>query len=270
MTMDPRIAERRTEVREGSARGDAKRLLRWFAAFALIAMVAWVAQLPAFSVKHVDVDGSARADVAAALAASGVEDGTPLVLVRPGEVEAALGLDPWVSSASVRHHFPDTITVEVTERRPVVNIRSAGRVLLVADDGIVVSTSSDQSVPTVDLVGVVPNTPGEPVGDTRAAGVAAFLGALSAPMVDAGQITEESDELWYHLPGIEVRLGRGVDMEAKAYALEALISEGIESGSTIQLVSASRPAVESPTPADAAADGAAGEDSAGDGETQDP
>lgn len=259
MSIDPRIAERRTEVREGSARGDARRLLRWFSVFAVLAIVVWIAQLPAFSVQQVDIAGSARADVAGALEAAGVEDGTPLVLIRPREVEQALGEDPWISSAAVTHRFPDTIVVDITERAPVVNIRSAGRVLLIGDDGVVVSTTMDPSVPVVDLVGVAPTPVGEVVDDARAAGIAAFIGALPAPMVDAGAFSEEPDELWYLLPGIDVRLGRAVDMEAKAHALEALISEGIESGSTIHLVSASRPAVEDP----AFGGGASGEDEDG-------
>ena len=270
MSIDPRIAERRTEVREGSARGDARRLLRWFAVLAVLAIIVWIAQLPAFSVKHVDVAGADRGDVAGALSAEGVDEGTPLVLIRPGDVERALLDDPWISSAAVEHRFPDTVVVEVTERVPVVNIRSAGRVLVIADDGVVVSTTTDQSVPMVDLTGVAPTPTGEVVDDTRAAGVSQFIHVLPAPMVDAGSFREESAELWYLLPGIDVRLGRAVDMEAKAYALEALIAEGIQPGSTIHLVSASRPAVESPAPSGEAAEDDADETATDNGSTENP
>lgn len=270
MSIDPRIAERRTEVREGSARGDARRLLRWFAVLAVLAVIVWIAQLPAFSVQQVDVAGAVRSDVTGALEASGVGEGTPLVLVRSGEVERALAEDPWISSATVGHRFPDTIVVEVTERVPVVNIRSAGRVLVIGDDGVVVSTTTDQSVPIVDLAGVAPTPTGEVVDDARAAGVSQFIHVLPAPMVDAGSFEEEAAELWYLLPGIDIRLGRAVDMEAKAYALEALIAEGIQPGSTIHLVSASRPAVESPVPADEAVEDDTDETATGDGSTENP
>jgi hypothetical protein len=56
---------------------------------------------------------------------------------------------------------------------------------------------------------------------------------------------------------VDVRLGRAVDMAAKAVALEALWAEDLPAGATVQLVSARRPAVQLPSEPPPAEDEAA-------------
>lgn len=266
MSIDPRIAARRAEVREGAARADARRLLWWMAGIAALVLVAWVAQLPAFRVQEVAVAGAERAAVTPALAEAFTEGDTPLVLVRPGRVEAVLEADPWVVDARVALRYPDTVVVELTERAPVVTVRSAGRALVVAADGVVVSDVADRSLPVAELDGVPPSAVGRAAGDVRVTGAAAFLGALPSDVARAGSLDEIGGELWFRIGSVDVRLGRAVDMPEKAAALTALLDSGTPPGATIHLVSARRPAVEVPVPAADATDEGSADEAAGDDE----
>lgn len=246
MSIDPRIAARRAEVREGTARRDVRRVLRWMTVAAVLAVAAWVAQLPAFRVQHIEVSGAERADVAFAVADSGVALGRPLVLLWPPAVERALADDPWIVSAVVSHRFPDTVAVDVVERRPVVTVHADGRAIVVAADGYVVSHTADETLATAQLAGVAPGAIGEKSPDRRLEELAAFVAELPPRLAGVVEITEEAGELTLAVSGATVRLGRAVDMAAKARTLTALLDEGVPAGATIHLVSASRPAVEVP------------------------
>jgi cell division protein FtsQ len=263
--MDPRIAARRAEVREVSARKDVRKVLGWMGVVAVLAVGAWVAQLPGFRVQHIDVSGANRADVGGAVARSGAVLGRPLVLVWAPTVEAALVEDPWIVDVDVSQRFPDTVVVDVVERRPVVTIYADGRAVVVADDGVVVSHTADATLAVAHLSGLAPGVVGEPSPDRRAGEIAAFVSALPPRLAVAMEIREEGGELLVDIAGAHVRLGRAVDMAAKATTLSALLDEGVPTGATIHLVAAQRPAVELPPDEAAAAEGedVGGEDAEG-------
>jgi cell division protein FtsQ len=244
--IDPRIAARRAEVREGSARRDARRVLRWMTIVAVALVAVWVAQLPAFRVQDIDVTGAERSDVAGLVARSGVALGKPLVLVWAPTVEAAIAEDPWVVEVSVSPRFPHTLAIDVVERRPVVTIYADGRAAVVANDGIVVSHTADATLATAHLTGVAPGRVGDESPDRRVGEIAAFVAALPPRLAEATDIAETGDELVLEVAGATVRLGRAVDMAAKAQTLAALLDEGVPAGATIHLVSAQRPAIEVP------------------------
>ena len=79
------------------------------------------------------------------------------------------------------------------------------------------------------------------------------LGALEFASANNGVISglilrEEAGELWATAAGHEVRLGRPVEMPAKAAALVAVLAEGLPEGSMINLIAPTRPAVIPLTP----------------------
>ncbi len=243
--IDPRIARRRTEIRESAASGQLRRVLAALAVVAGAVLAVWVAQLPPFAADVVDVTGAERADVDAVVSPV-VGDPIAFLVHRRAGLEEALEAQPWVVEATVSLRFPDTIAIELVERRPVLTVRSAGRAMVVADDGVVVAEVADPALPAVELAGVVPTPPGESAADVRAVGLAAFVGGLDPSLLADGTLEEVDGELWFRVGGVDVRLGRAVDMTAKAVALEALWAEDLPSGATVQLVSARRPAVQLP------------------------
>lgn len=256
--IDPRIARRRAELRESTATGQLRRVLMALAVVAVAVLAVWVAQLPPFAADRVDVAGAERADVDAVVSPV-LGDPMAFLVPRRAGLEEALEAQPWVVEATVSLRFPDTIAVEVVERRPVLTVLSAGRAMVVADDGVVVAEVADPGLPAVELAGVAPTPPGETAADARAVGLAAFVGGLDPSLVADGTLEEVDGELWFRIGGVDVRLGRAVDMAAKAVALEALWAEDLPSGATVQLVSARRPAVQLPAdaPVAEADDGAA-------------
>jgi hypothetical protein len=66
-----------------------------------------------------------------------------------------------------------------------------------------------------------------------------------APDLGAGTLVweEGNGELWAEVSGYPVRLGRPVEMEAKARSLEALLADRPRRGSTLTLIAPTHPAV---------------------------
>jgi hypothetical protein len=59
-------------------------------------------------------------------------------------------------------------------------------------------------------------------------------------------LEERSGELWAIVSGFEVRLGRPVEMKAKALTLATLLQENLPPGAEINLIAPTNPAVSAP------------------------
>ncbi len=133
--IDPRIRERRTEVRRRERR---RRLavLVGTVSLTVLAGGAWGAsRSPLLDVDRVEVAGAARTDVAEVVRASGVHRGRPLVDVDAGAAAARAEQLPWVLRATVRREWGGTVSIEVTEREPVAAARAGEGWALVDADG---------------------------------------------------------------------------------------------------------------------------------------
>jgi hypothetical protein len=245
MTIDPRLLERRKTVAEDHAARNVGRLLRFLIIAALAGLLVWVAFSPWMSVSQVRTAGISLSDANALLAKSRVVAGTPMIMLRPGEVEEMLRADPWVREASVHLHWPDEVTVRVIERVPVAWFQSGGDWVRRDIEGIAVPSAStpDATLPRVHV----------PIGGGASAetsqmvlGAAEFAGTLPPDIAEGTVVRVEGGELWASVEGFEVRLGRPVEMGAKALSLAALLEEPIEQGSTLILVAPSHPAVSPP------------------------
>ncbi len=247
MSIDPRIAARRRDVIEGSARRSLARFVKWLAIASLLGGLAWAVQSPLFQLDTLTVFGVTHSSTAAVLAAEQVEEGRPLILIRPSRIEEALRNDPWVADATVGVVFPDSVEVSVVERRATAWIISSVVRLLVADDGIVLPQEGfDSSLPTVRLADLADIPVGELLPDERARGAVAFLTALDPAISSRGSVSESDGELWFDIPGMRARLGRPIEMVEKAAALMALMDRGVPEGAIVHLIAPTRPAIETP------------------------
>ena len=249
MTIDPRMAARRTRVAEGRAKSDLRRLLWLAGTAAAIGGVIWLLFSPYLSVNRIAVFGATNAEVSAALAEEGVTEGRPLVAIRSGRVEARLEADPWVRDASVELVFPDLVEVTVAERTSAAWINVASGWAEIASDGTVVgyADTPPEGAPIVRFTTTDPGL-GMPLENTLAVGAVAFIGALPDRLADSLVVREDAGEMWASVLGRTVRLGTSVDMEAKAAAVAAVMEQGTaltveEPGGVIDVIAPSRPAV---------------------------
>ena len=244
-TVDTRMAERRHQVREAWAR----RRLRWVVAgtgVVLLGAVAYAAlDSPWLAVRHIEVSGATRSPVGDLLAEAGVAPGTPTVRVRPGTVVAVLESHPWVAHAEVTVTWPGTVDVTVEERVPAAWVDNGKRWVLVAADGMALENGS----PPPDaprLEGQVSGLrPGDRLVEDGAAGVVGFLGRLPARIVAGATGASTSRGGVVTLGTVTVLFGDGSDLDLKAAAVTALLDQGVRAGSTVNVISPTRPAVSS-------------------------
>ncbi|NND84933.1 MAG: FtsQ-type POTRA domain-containing protein [Acidimicrobiia bacterium] len=257
MSMDPRIAARRRDVIEGSARRSLLRLAKWLAILLVLVGLGWLVQSDPFRVAAIEMSGVARSGTESILSEEQVLEGRPMVLIRPGTVEEALATDPWIIEATVGLTFPDLVEVVVRERSPAAWLASGSARLLLAADGVVVPGDGvEDPLPLVSMGGVAPVEPGEVLTDPRAEAALTFLTTLDPLLAARGVLLERApDDLWFSVPGLDVRLGRPIEMAEKAAALTALLDRGVPPGSEVNLIAPTRPAVSTPDPRPPSTDG---------------
>jgi cell division protein FtsQ len=158
-------------------------------------------------------------------------------------VAAILESNPWVAKAEVTVTWPGTVGVTVEERVPAAWVDTGDRWVLVAVDGMVVAGGNPPGdAPRVE--GEVSGLrPGDRLGDEAAAAVVGFLGRLPPEVVAGatGAATPRGGVV--SLGTITVLFGDGTDLDLKAAAVTALLDRGVAPGSTINVISPSRPAV---------------------------
>ena len=244
MTVDPRLMERRRAVAEGRAKHSLRRTLITVIVMAIAGSLVWLALSPWFSVSRVRTAGIVSSEANRTLAAEGVVAGTPMILIRTGEVMDALEADPWVAQAQAHLAWPDEVIVRVIERVPVAWVLTADGWSRRAIDGVALpsATEPDDSLPRVE-VGSVAEAEAE--GSRMVLAAIEFAGAMAATHPDTS-VRVVGGELWALVAGVDVRLGRPEEMLAKARSLGALLEDGVVPGSVITLIAPSHPAVRAP------------------------
>lgn len=243
MTIDPRLIERRQEVAEDNARRNIGRVLKFLVALSLVGALAWLLFSPYLSISEVRTAGIAVSSAHMTLAELGVLAGNPMVMVRTGLVEAALEQDPWIAEARVHLNWPDTVIVRVEERVPVAWVETGGGWVRRAADGVAVPSPEkpDSSLAWIQLTAVA-----EAGAESapQVLGAVEFVAALPPHLRAESLVRVESDgELWAQVDGYRVRLGRPIEMTAKALSLVALLEQRPDPNSILTLIAPSHPAV---------------------------
>ena len=129
-----------------SCRDQGRRRLRWVVGAVTVLVLVVVALLvlhtPLVAVRHTTVVGATHTGVEPVLAAAGLTANPPLIDVNPSAAAARVEALPWVAHAVVARHWPDAVTVTVTERVPLGTLaRPGGGVALVDRTGRVLAGS---------------------------------------------------------------------------------------------------------------------------------
>lgn len=249
-TMDRKIAARRHGVTEQRATARL-RIVIGLAVLAILAAAAfWLIRSPLLEIQDVTISGAEHSTPSAALESLDVEPGTPTISVDAGALEAALLIDPWIAEAAVTVTWPGTVDVVVTEHVPIAVVVAQNGLAQVTLDGNVVSLVDDSAgYPTIVPAGAGVARPGGLMAGAALAGSLEFVSELPPDLVATTVITiDDSAQIAAQVGDYDVRLGRAIDMRSKAAALIALIDYGVESGSSIDVTAARRPAVTNPQP----------------------
>ncbi|HEY5889593.1 MAG TPA: FtsQ-type POTRA domain-containing protein [Acidimicrobiia bacterium] len=244
-TIDPRLADRRKEVAEDRARHNIKRLLRLLIFLGILGAVVWLFLSPALSASSVDLIGVSSSRANEILTEEQVVSGRPLILIQQGSVEGRLLSDPWIKSADVNVSWPNKVEVIVDERTPVAWVETGDGWTRRAVDGVALpgadtpdDTMAHISLPMVDDAVVYESF--------EVIGALEFVAALPVSLSTTAVVELREGELWASVAGYSIRLGRPVEMEAKALTLAALLQENLTAGSEINLIAPANPSVGPP------------------------
>ncbi len=243
MRIDPRLAERRRVVAEDRARRKVSRLVKFLVALGFAGAVVWLFLSPLLSVASVTTSGIAASSADSVLVEHDVVEGTPLILIRSNDVESALESDPWVRESMVELDWPTGVVVRVQERVPAAWLETNEGWGLFAVDGVQLGTASDPdpAMPWIEL-GAIPAD--ETETSQEVLGSLEFVATLPEELRATARVrSEPGGEIWAEVAGFQVRLGRPVEMGAKALSLAALLREEPAPGSTLTLIAPTHPAV---------------------------
>lgn len=243
--VDPRLARRRREVQEASAR----RRLRWTIGILVLALltglVIAVFQSSWFAVDSIVIEGADRSAATAILTETGVEEGVAIVSVRAGRVEEALRSDPWIAEAQVRVVWPRSIEVYVVEYIPIARVKNEDTWLVASPQGAVLARGQRLVEPFVDIeAGSL--AAGEKIEQPEVLAALEFIAALPVELKPGLVVGRQGEDLTAEVAGHDVLLGATTDMAQKAVTLAVLLEGGIADGASVNLVSPLRPAVTNP------------------------
>ncbi len=148
--------------------------------------------------------------------------------VNTGQAAARVEALPWVAHATVARHWPDDVTVTVTERVPVAVVDDGGHAVLVDGTGHVLATVFGAPPSTVVLAApVVVARPGSVLGAGAAPGLA-VLGAVPASLrarLQQVDVAADGDVTLALAGNVGVTLGPAVELGAKFAALASVLAD---------------------------------------------
>ena len=119
VSLDPRLRARRIAVKRQRGHRRLRRLLVSLTVVGLAFGALVLSRSSLLDVDRIDIYGLDRVSRRSAEEALGLEVGAPLLTVSTASLERSLEELPWVDDALVQRGWRGTLTVEITERRPV-------------------------------------------------------------------------------------------------------------------------------------------------------
>lgn len=237
--IEPRLRQRRIGVR----RAESRRRLRWVvivvAVLVLVIAVLAVLGSSLFAVDEVEVNGNVYTNAERLQEVVDELMGTPVLLVDTERAEGDLEAIPWVEDARVTTSFPNSATIELRERTPLVAMAGADGLSRVLDrDGRVLDSIEGQPVALVWISGpgtldaVVGST--APIGYSSAASLVTKLTPTIRSRVESMMVTPDGSDLVLMLTGVdgnppvEVRFGSAIgdnEQIAKLVRLERKLED---------------------------------------------
>ena len=179
------------------------------------------------NVKQVELRGNDKLQAAYLRSLSGITKDTHLLKMDVKAVESALLSEPYVATADVSRHYPNTVVIEIVERRPSGFIFQNGKYVLVDQEGMVLESADAAPVGLVEIKDLVLPLllPGTEISGIEFAAVTSLIGSLPQALREKTVAVglKGDDGLYITAGGTTVIYGEAVDLSRKsAIALMAL------------------------------------------------
>ena len=102
-----------------------------------------------FRIDEVTLEGRHNESSAHIMQAIDITRGTPLLNIDLASIRARLEALPWIRVASVERDFPDALRIRIIERRPLALWQHMNKLVLVDDDGIVITSQKLERFPNL-------------------------------------------------------------------------------------------------------------------------
>ena len=257
-------------LEEAPAGTGLRRLGALAAAFAEVALLAWLVSGSAFLVRQVDVSGNRHLTAAQVRTLAGLDRPGTVFTVDAATIRRKLAADAWIRDASVSPSMPGQVEVAVEEWQPAAVFvpGSGGRAFFLSDQAVVLGPAPSPSAALeVDAPGAADPRNGQRPLDVRLLtamvnmqrGLPALVGQdVHAFEVDGcGNLTMTTQKGWKVYFGRVITPEEFASLDAKLGALKAVsTAENLNSPDVqyVNLMDASLPAVghrpkPTPTPA---------------------
>lgn len=105
---------------------------------ALLAGIYAFMMSPVFSIAHIEIEGNTLRSDDEIIEMSGVAEGDNMFKQTERRVRKALSADQYIADVSVSRRLPDTYTITITERMPVIAISCEGKYVILDAEGYAV------------------------------------------------------------------------------------------------------------------------------------
>lgn len=266
--MDARIRARRARVRAEAVRRRQRRTLSLFFLLLVVALVAITLRSPLFEISAIEVRGVSGERGEVVRQAAAIQQGQHLLTAPLDKAQANVERLPWVKTAVVRRVPPSTVAVEVTPRRPLLTVETAGAAWKVDDEAVVIDGGRVDGAPVIMVAGLDPKL-GVPVQDRTVRDAVRVHGGLPAWL--RGRVTtyrvEGPRDLWLRVTvpasgdkskkaegereqaggqgsvSVKVRFGTSRDLALKAEVIRVLLPQAVEQGGDLDVRAPANPVV---------------------------
>jgi cell division protein FtsQ len=206
-----------------------------------------------FGAEHLSVKGAVHTPVDEVLSSAGLLSHPPLIDIDAPVSAKRVEQLPWIQSARVTVHWPDSVTVAVTERVAVgaIEVPSVGTVgrvwVLVDGTGRVLADQATRPTGLVTMdVSVPPGVPGTylPPADQAGVDLAGSLPFMLARRVTSIRVTPGAGVTLGLSGNLSAVIGSPDELQAKYVALASVLAGApLDSGDVINVSVPAEPAV---------------------------
>ena len=217
----------------------------------LILATQWALHSSLLRVQHVTLVGELHESASQVLIATGLVQHPMMLSVSSGSLKSDLSVFPWVQSVRVIKHWPDSLTVSVTEVRPVaVAYDAQGHLRFVSARGRDLGPAPlDANYPTLVYQDPLEATwPFERAG-LSAAQVAATLPAAFSSQVDEIEVDAAGAVTLKMTSPVTFVLGEPTELRQKFVAIASVIAHStLRAGDVVDVSVPDELAVSGPSP----------------------